>query len=493
MSDVVVSDERYQLHVMLLDVSPAPWRRLLIRPETTIDELHRLIQRCMAWDERAWHAFRIHGTVQFGRRSGYGGSDPDGTADTALLHFRLIPGERFCYDYGDWRCQLRLERIVVVPRPRVWPVCMGGKWGAPPEQSGGGFCYMNCRQRMILAQARDYEDMALTCPECATPRSVKGASAIILRTLFGALTIPCRRLYHCRCEGSGRSSFSPIAALFPERSTPELIFLQTKWASLMSYGLTCDLLADVLPLDHRLSPRSVRRQLHRVAERLEDDLGEEVSMIGGLQTAIPDLDAVLDAQGLTQRQSIRFVSDGGDTVRNLQQHLHGEGEHWLDWFHITMRITVMRQMAKSITSAEVNDLPARVDRDLARMKWLLWHGNHVDGADAADLITWDLELADNQDAAAKLDKALGEFSGYIRKNADFIANYGDKWRNGERISSGFTESTINQVLSRRMVKKQQMRWTKRSAHLLLQTRTQTLNGDLRKCFQRWHPEMKAAA
>ena len=377
MSDVVVSDERYQLHVMLLDVSPAPWRRLLIQPETTIDELHRLIQRCMAWDERAWHAFRIHGTVQFGRRSGYGGSDPDGTADTALLHFRLIPGERFCYDYGDWRCQLRLERIVVVPRPRVWPVCMGGKWGAPPEQSGGGFCYMNCRQRMILAQARDYEDMALTCPECATPRSVKGASAIILRTLFGALTIPCRRLYHCRCEGSGRSSFSPIAALFPERSTPELIFLQTKWASLMSYGLTCDLLADVLPLDHRLSPRSVRRQLHRVAERLEDDLGEEVSMIGGLQTAIPDLDdrppppmtvgldggyvharessnrkagwfevmvgksipntgeakcfamvhtldtkprrrldVVLGAQGLAQRQTIRFVTDGGDTVRN---------------------------------------------------------------------------------------------------------------------------------------------------------------------------------
>jgi hypothetical protein len=87
---------------MLLEVAPAPWRRLLIRSDTTVDELHRLIQRCMAWDERAWHAFRIHGTVQFGRRSGYGGSDLGGTADTALLHFRLIPGERFCYEYGDW-------------------------------------------------------------------------------------------------------------------------------------------------------------------------------------------------------------------------------------------------------------------------------------------------------------------------------------------------------------------------------------------------------
>jgi hypothetical protein len=30
----------------------------------------------------------------------------------------------------------------------------------------------------------------------------------------------------------------------------------------------------------------------------------------------------------------------------------------------------------------------------------------------------------------------------------FIASYGDKWRKGERISSGFTESAVNQVLSR---------------------------------------------
>lgn len=412
----------------------------------------------------------------------------------------------------------------------------------------------NCQKRMILAQASDYENMARPCPECATPRPIKGASEIILRTLFGSLMIPCRRLYNCRCERPGRSSFCPIAVLFPERSTPELVYLQTKWASLMSYGLTCDLLAEVLPLDQRLSPRSVRRQLHRVAQRLEDDLGDEVGMIGGPQTSMPNpderppppmtvgldggyvharegsnrkagwfevmvgksipdkgdakcfamvhtldtkprrrLDAVLDAQGLAQKQSIRFVSDGGDTVRNLQQHLHAEGEHWLDWFHITMRITVMRQMARSIVSAETNDLADRIDRDLARVKWLLWHGNHVDGADAADGISWDLELADNKDGAAKLEKALSEFSSYIRKNADFIANYGDKWRNGERISSGFTESAVNQVLSRRMVKKQQMRWTKRGAHLLLQTRTQSLNGDLRKCFQRWHPDMKAAA
>ena len=44
------------------------------------------------------------------------------------------------------------------------------------------------------------------------------------------------------------------------------------------------------------------------------------------------------------------------------------------------------------------------------------------------------------------------------------------------------ESTVNLVVSRRFAKKQQMQWSKAGAHLLLQTRTQTLDGTLRDLF-----------
>jgi hypothetical protein len=57
------------------------------------------------------------------------------------------------------------------------------------------------------------------------------------------------------------------------------------------------------------------------------------------------------------------------------------------------------------------------------------------------------------------------------------------------ISTAFVESTVNQVISKRFVKKQQMRWTQRGAHLLLQTRVQVLNEDLRNTFFRWFPGM----
>jgi hypothetical protein len=39
-------------------------------------------------------------------------------------------------------------------------------------------------------------------------------------------------------------------------------------------------------------------------------------------------------------------------------------------------------------------------------------------------------------------------------------------------------------------KKQQMRWTPRGAHLLLQIRVQAINDDLHTAFQRWYPDLK---
>ena len=58
---------------------------------------------------------------------------------------------------------------------------------------------------------------------------------------------------------------------------------------------------------------------------------------------------------------------------------------------------------------------------------------------------------------------------------------------GERISSAFVGATVNAVISKRFAKKQQMQWSRTGAHLLLQTRTQTLDGSLRSTFRQWYP------
>ena len=231
---------------------------------------------------------------------------------------------------------------------------------------------------------------------------------------------------------------------------------------------------------------------------------------------------VLKSQGLQMNQQVVFLSDGGDTVRDLQHYLSPESEHLLDWFHITMRLTVMGQMVKGMTAELKPDvdsvnydgrpcrksgLPCRappddkhsenaavladLERHLESLKWNLWHGNVLHALQRIGDLDDDLGmLEDNPANKKKLEKAVREFHSYIEANQAFIPNYGDRYRHDETISTAFVESTVNYVVSKRFVKKQQMRWTQRGAHLLLQTRVQVLNDDLRKTFARWFPGMR---
>lgn len=80
---------------------------------------------------------------------------------------------------------------------------------------------------------------------------------------------------------------------------------------------------------------------------------------------------------------------------------------------------------------------------------------------------------------------------YIDNNSHLIPNYGEKYRYGETITTAFVESTVNEVVAKRMVKRQQMQWSPTGAHYILQTRTAVLNGELRAHFEGWHPTMKA--
>lgn len=411
-------------------------------------------------------------------------------------------------------------------------------------------------QRAIAAQ--------VPCPACGTARRHKDTRSIVVRTLFGVLHLPSPRWWHCACREQPARTFQPLASLLPERISPELAYLQARFAGLVSYGITAKLLGELLPLGGRLYPAVVRRHTQAVAQRLEDELGEErfsfidtcqaerdelprpempltVGLDGGYvhssqQRSRRDgwfeviagkvvstegsgscfgyvqtydtkpkrrLFEVLKGHGMTENQQVTFLTDGGEDIRDLPCYLNAQGEHLLDWFVITMRITVMTNMAKSLRppppdpdlelTAEVSTkLIAEVHEDLGRLKWLLWHGNVFRALSTIDGIIMDLETLNPTDQPDKLLTAMREFDSYIRANAGRIPNYGERRRAGEAISTAFTESAVNQVISKRMVKKQQMRWTPRGAHLLVQIRTRVLNDQLAEDFHRWYPHLTRA-
>jgi hypothetical protein len=155
-----------------------------------------------------------------------------------------------------------------------------------------------------------------------------------------------------------------------------------------------------------------------------------------------------------------------------------------------MRVTVMTQMAKGLLSPGETAGQIDIQDQLDRLKWSLWHGNVYKALRKIEYLEMDLEAMEESPEQRKLYKAVREFGGYIAANKPYIPNYGDRYRNGEPISTAMAESAVNQVISKRFVKKQQMKWTKRGAHLLLQVRTHVLNDELRDLFCQWYPGMQ---
>ena len=45
---------------------------------------------------------------------------------------------------------------------------------------------------------------------------------------------------------------------------------------------------------------------------------------------------------------------------------------------------------------------------------------------------------------------------YVENNRKYMVNHGERHRAGERISTGFVESAVNQIVSKRFVKKQRV-------------------------------------
>lgn len=430
---------------------------------------------------------------------------------------------------------------------------------------------------LVTAQAMSFIDHRSSCPECGMPYQKNGTHQLTFRTLFGTIKLASQRFYTCSCcqatrqrHGQKLLSVSPLAKPLPERTAPEFTYLQIKWAAIVSYGRTAELLEEVLPLEKRISTATLFGHIQQVATRMDGELGDEqwsfiegcpaeweklpepgeplvMGIDGGYVHArdgenrkagsfeiivgksmqgeqpakrlgfVNDYDTkprrrvyeVLKSQGMQMNQQVIFLSDGGDDVRNLQLYLNPYAEHLLDWFHITMRLTVLGQLARGV-ALQTNDkketqlpfeekeepLPSvptleELERQLERIKWYLWHGNVFRALQIGEGLEDDLELLEGKDVSIrKMYQAVREFNGYITANESYVVNYGDRYRNGETISTAFVESTVNEVVSKRFVKKQQMRWTKKGAHNLLQVRIQVLNDDLRQTFHNWYAGMQ---
>jgi hypothetical protein len=401
------------------------------------------------------------------------------------------------------------------------------------------------QHQIVEAQVASWTDRHRCCDACGARRRSKGSYPMMFMTLYGDVHLRSLRLHRCPCQGTeGPATTSSLCALIPDHVAPERLYLEARWASLVPYAAAAELLADILPVASGANAATLRQHVLRVAERVETELAEEqscfidgcpadwarlpipegrivVGLDGGyvrnwqdrktnfeviVGQSVPEdrevryvglvhgydckpkrrLFDVLKSQGLQSNQDVTFLTDGGEEIRALTELVTPESEHVLDWFHITMRVTVLQQYARGVAHHDAAAGQRLLD-SLESIKWLLWHGNQHRSRQKIEFFEDDvagLEL--DYPHLGKFARAAHEFTVYITSNTDSLINYGERYRAGERISSCLAESAVNAVISKRFAKRQQMQWTKRGAHLLLQTRTRALDGTLRPLFERWY-------
>src|SRR5882724_10057237 len=95
-------------------------------------------------------------------------------------------------------------------------------------------------------------------------------------------------------------------------------------------------------------------------------------------------------------QEITLLSDGDDTLRELQLKMSPKATHILDWFHLTMKLTVLGQYGKGLVQCAAV-LGEAIRDKIERLKWSLWHG--------------------------QVDKALGKIDDLERAIAPFSETY----------------------------------------------------------------------
>jgi hypothetical protein len=397
----------------------------------------------------------------------------------------------------------------------------------------------------VAAQAAEIAEGARQCKRCGARLNIKDWARRSVHTLFGRVLLQSPRLVSCPCEGTASRAISPLKGWLAGTSQ-ELRYQAARLGSNHSYRQAASVLHELLGVDLSFSYLGIRKAVLEAGSRLDREttiahepelplrLGDPPPILtlafdGGYarrtrkgkqrnfeiltgacekEGKIKVFASVLKApsalrhrlsrfverMGISPTQPTTLITDGAESLLRLKKLLPIPTRCVLDYFHVAMKVRHVDQCIGKI-------LPYRFSPDGSifelydRFNYLresLWSGRRSKFKRSFSSLVWLLdrireEVPESEPSARMALAHLFDLEAYLQKNASGIISYRE-WRNaGKRISSSAVEGTVNRLIGRRMCKSQQMCWTKRGAHLLLQVRCAVLNGDLLAGFRRWFP------
>jgi hypothetical protein len=147
--------------VTLKGSRPPIWRRLQVISDTTLAQLHRILQCVMGWEDAHLYQFIVSG-IRYGDPRLLGELDAEDARTVPLATLGLREKAKFLYEYdfGDsWEHELRVEKILPRDEGKRYPVCLTGKRACPPEDCGGIWGYASFLEAIRDPEHPEHDEM----------------------------------------------------------------------------------------------------------------------------------------------------------------------------------------------------------------------------------------------------------------------------------------------------------------------------------------------
>jgi len=397
--------------------------------------------------------------------------------------------------------------------------------------------------QIIGSQAHAYALCRRPCVHCGKPKRSKDVRTKCVQTVFGAFRFRERRYKSCDCRDhpDGNRQCFPLGEIIPRRTTPEVRYLFAELGALMPYRAASRILKVCGFGDMRASHMAIRRHTLAIgreleAQRLDAAEGQTVpapetakSLVVGIDDTYVKhrehlvarqfqvtagrverdgklgarfvfvswnpgwtdsfFDGFLLQQGMKRNTVMRVVTDGDDGLRNfVQRGLPRPMESQLDWFHIGMKLELLRKaVVMPVTYQEYLEDPNAFDpsqRRISRLRDALWRGRSWQARLQFAWLRGDIDRGAYEhpgrcvQSVRRARQVIKEFRFYVCGNCRSLPDFSKQRAAGHRISTAHVESVMNHLVNHRLSKKQQMRWSPEGAHYLLQVRAELLNGTL---------------
>lgn len=176
----------HRLAVVLDGVEPAVRRELLVRSDTTLEELHALLQVAFGWTESHLHAFRI-GRARYMRKDQSEDMDARHSHVATLIDVVPKAGDVLVYEYdfGDsWTHSVQVAEVRPTTPGELLPRCLSGEGAAPPEDVGGAGGYADLLEILADPTHPEHDDRVEWLGHEFDPRAFElGVADCLIRQL----------------------------------------------------------------------------------------------------------------------------------------------------------------------------------------------------------------------------------------------------------------------------------------------------------------------